>query len=43
MRWAIDEVDAGYGDEVGKVYLRFTLATDLTGQASTGLSTVSFP
>ena len=42
IRWAVEEVDADFDDENGKVELRFTLTVSITGSASAAIDAVSF-
>ena len=42
MRWRIEDVDADFDDELGKVELRFTIEVKTTGSGSTRVGPVSF-
>ena len=40
--WRVDEVDADFDDEEGKVQLRFTLSVRVTGTGTASLDTIPF-
>lgn len=42
MHWRVEEVDADFDDEEGKVQLRFTLLVQVNGSGQAGLDAVSF-
>ena len=42
MQWRVDEVDADFDDEEGKVELRFSLLVEVIGSGQAGLDAVSF-
>lgn len=42
MHWRVDEVDADFDDEEGKVQLRFTLLVRVTGTGTASLDTIPF-
>jgi hypothetical protein len=42
VRWRIDDVDADFDDELGRVGLRFTIEVRTTGTASARVGPVSF-
>ena len=42
MDWRIEEVDADFDDETGKVELHFTLYVEVTGIGNASLESVSF-